>query len=106
MLDRDLAMTLAKDAAVEYHPFLNFGNGDILLLAKSSRITGDRPQHMVFRVHKSMLRSSSPIFENMFEDATSAGDIHQGIPLVQMAGDDADDLACVLTCLYSPTYVL
>ena len=56
-------------------------------------------KYLVFRMHKFMLRHHSAIFDNMFEDATSGIDIHNGVPLVHMQGDDAEDLAGILTYL-------
>ena len=105
MYDYDFRAALEKDAIVERHPQLDFSDGDILLLAQSSVGIRGHPKYLVFRIHKFMLRHHSAIFDNMFEDATSGADVYNGVPLVQMAGDNAEDLALILTYLYNPSYV-
>ena len=130
----DLRASLGPDALVERHPELDFSDGDVLLLAlaPSPPHTAAAPQgspfspssgtpcigaaaqastparYVVFRVHKFLLRHHSPVFEHLFEDATAdcdGADAHDGVPVVHMPGDDAADLARILTYLYNPAYV-
>ena len=106
MYNYDFSTTLGVDADIEPYGQLDFSDGDVLLLAQASPIIQGRPHYLIFRVHKFMLRHHSTIFDNMFEDATSDADTHDGIPLIHMPGDEAEDLARILTYLYNPSYAL
>ena len=105
MYNYDLGTSLGVDAVIEPHGQLDFSDGDILLLAQSSLVVLGRPHYLLFRVHKCMLRHHSAVFDNMFEDAVCGADTYDGIPLVHMPGDEAEDLARILTYLYNPSYV-
>ena len=105
MHDYDLNTVVGKDAVIERHSQFNFSDGDILLLAKSSLNCHNDRHYLLFHVHEFMLRHNSAIFDYMFEDATSGADFYNGVPVVQMAGDNAEDLALILTYLYNPSYV-
>ena len=87
----------------ERHPTLYFTNGDVVLSASVDAAVG-RPQSRLFRVHKFLLMHHSTTFANMFADATAGpGETYDGVPIVKMEGDDAEDLAKLLNYLYNPT---
>ena len=86
----------------ERHPTLYFPTGDVVLSASID--TGGPPTTQLFRVHKFLLMHHSTAFANMFTDAAAdPGETYDGVPIVQMEGDDAEDLATLLNYLYNPT---
>ena len=101
---------------IEHHPHLYIASGDVILSAQtgipSSGLSEPQdpnvsPKTILFRVHKAILSLHSSAFENVFLDAiASAGDTYDGVPVVPMIGDRAEDLAQVLMCLYKPQCVL
>ena len=107
-------MSVEFDLPIERHPELYLLPGDVVLVARTSPNTDDllseeqddaAPKYWLFRVHKFMLSHHSVAFANLFADANAAsGDIYDGVPLVRMEGDRAQDLALLLTYLYYPTY--
>lgn len=108
--------------AVEKHTEFYFDDGSIVLSAHSTEVSlpgkelessgSSRPKmprpnasrKVVFRVHKSILRSASRVFANMFELSDgSASDIHDGVPLVHMP-DSAEDVEAMLDMLYGSSF--
>ncbi len=91
----------------EQHPTLYFPNGDVVLSAStdSGEDPSDAPSKtQLFRVHKFLLTHHSTTFANMFTDANpGSGESHGGVPLVELHGDKAEDLALLLNYLYNPT---
>ena len=86
----------------ERHPTLYFPTGDVVLSASIDTAGPARTQ--LFRVHKFLLMHHSTTFSNMFTDATAGpGESYDGVPIIQMEGDDAEDLAKLLNYLYNPT---
>ena len=94
---------------LERHPTLYFPNGDIVLsaLAIDSHSAGDSsdaPKTQLFRVHKFLLMHHSATFANMFADADpGSGESYDGVPMVELQGDTAEDLTLLLNYLYNPT---
>ena len=94
--------------ALERHPTLYFSDGDVVIAASTDGATRDpesaTPVSQVFRVHKFLLKHHSPTFANMFLDADAAsGESYDGVPMVELQGDKAEDLALLLNYLYNPT---
>ncbi|KAM5546236.1 hypothetical protein V8D89_000362 [Ganoderma adspersum] len=86
----------------ERHPTLYFPNGDVVLSASID--SAGPPRTQLFGVHKFLLIHHSTTFANMFTDAAAGpGETYDGVPIIQMEGDDADDLATLLNYLYNPT---
>ncbi|KAM5546251.1 hypothetical protein V8D89_000377 [Ganoderma adspersum] len=86
------------DFPAERHPTLYFPNGDVILSA-SIDVEGASPETSIhtqlFRVHKFMLVHHSATFSNMFADANpgGSGESYDRVPLVELRGDKAGDLA-------------
>ncbi|KAJ6499012.1 hypothetical protein C8R45DRAFT_925692 [Mycena sanguinolenta] len=79
--------------AFEAHvPHLYFEDGNIVLSAQDSE---NRTRY--FR----LLAKHLPIFPDMFTVSRTV-DKYDGVPVVAMAGDDADELAAFLSMLYNP----
>ena len=106
---------MPSEDSSERHPRLYFPDGDVVLAAQMSPCTDDvsvqqedvSPKYWLFRVHKFLLGHHSTTFANLFADAkATAGDMHDGVPLLQMIGDRAQDLALLLTYLYYPTLAI
>ena len=55
--------------------------------------------HVDFRVHKSILASSSPVFNNMFSLAQPSNEAVYGLPFVQLS-EDAEIVRALITALY------
>ena len=98
-------MALPSSSTVR-HQRLYFHDGDVVLAAQTSLLTRDDSEPsplLLFRVHKITLSHNSPAFANMFADASSsAGETYDGVPLVHLEGDKAEDLALLLAFLYYP----
>ncbi|KAM5546249.1 hypothetical protein V8D89_000375 [Ganoderma adspersum] len=98
---------MASAPSVERHPTLYFPNGDVVLSAQASihpRPLAAPPKTQLFRVHKFLLTHHSVTFANMFADANPAsGESYDGVPMVELQGDKAEDVALLLNYLYNPT---
>lgn len=95
---------------VQRHPELYFADGDIVLATRlfADNIASDgtaSTKYQLYRVHRPILRHHSQVFANMFVDGTP-GQMYDGVPFVEMVGDDAEGFAALLTCIYNPSYVL
>ncbi|KAI0692925.1 hypothetical protein C8T65DRAFT_562141, partial [Cerioporus squamosus] len=87
------------------HPQLYIADGDVVLAVKQPSPHEDgRTRYQVFRVHKALLRLHSPVFANMFSDATPA-QTHDNAPLVDMVDDEAAAFASLLMWIYFPSEV-
>ncbi|KAJ7902098.1 hypothetical protein B0H14DRAFT_2428823 [Mycena olivaceomarginata] len=71
-------------------------DGNIVLSAKDKE-----NRTIYFRLHKSILAKQSPIFADMFT-AASPVDQYDGVPLVVMPGDDADEMRAFIALFYEP----
>lgn len=91
-----------------YHPELNFEDGNIILRALvRPEEPSEEPFHVSFRVHKSILRMQSEVFDGMMEiPQPPAQDGNDGqIPVVDML-DDAAELIAMLKLIYHPEEIL
>lgn len=97
-----------QELNIDRHPQLYFPDGNIALLATKPLLeNGGQSRHLVFRVHKFLLRHHSETFANMIADAHAETDtVYDGVPLVEMHGDNAEDLATLLNYLYNPSCVV
>lgn len=88
-----------------YHPKFNFEDGNIVLRALIGPQTpSTSSDHISFRVHKSILRMQSEVFDGMMDlpqPPTKDGISDDQIPVVDML-DDATELIAVLTLIYHP----
>lgn len=95
------------NAVLEQHPDLYLEDGDVILAAKRAstpKSDEEPPKYILFRVHKFLLKHHSPTFSNFFADANAAPtEVYDGVPLVEMHGDNAEDFAMLLTYLYNPS---
>lgn len=99
-----LFMQVVQGMPQERHPTLYFDDGDIVLSATTSG-TGIK---QLFRVHRLYLSHASDVFRDMFVIATSSVDTekYDGISLLPLPHDSAQDLESLLDIIYHPTYVL
>ncbi|KAG8921458.1 hypothetical protein FRC00_008620, partial [Tulasnella sp. 408] len=91
-----------------YDPELDFEDGNIILRALvPPKNTSDAPFHVSFRVHKSILRMQSEVFDGMMDiPQPPAQDGNDGqIPVVDMP-DDAAELIAMLKLIYHPEEIL
>ncbi|PIL28618.1 hypothetical protein GSI_08660 [Ganoderma sinense ZZ0214-1] len=96
------------NAIIERHPKFYFPSGDIVLATKLAPQADDSegpPRYQVFRVHKFLLALRSTVFSNLFADADGAASnelSYDGVPLVELHGDNTQDFALLLSYLYEP----
>ena len=90
----------------ERHPEFYFPNGDVILAVKfilSQPEDGPR-KYQIFRVHKFLLSLRSPVFSNLFADGDGdgpeSGTSYDGVPFIELPGDNPEDFALLLSCLY------
>ena len=88
-----------NDAQLHRDPQLYFPDGDLVL----RDIGSGGPIHLL-RIHKFLLKHNSIAFKDMFsaEDG-SCSDTYDGVPVVDMHGDRAEDLALLVSYLYYPS---
>ena len=98
------AGVMDHNLVLERHPQMYFSDGDIVLAAKVSSeptSTASSPSKcQLYRVYRSVLRHNSPVFANLFADA-APGELYDDVPLVEMTGDAAEDVANLLTFIYN-----
>ena len=95
------------DAVVEHHTKFYIPSGDVALATKFTPQADESgpPRYQVVRVHKLLLGLRSAVFSNLFADANAAASkelSHDGMPLVELHGDNAEDVALLLNYLYYP----
>ncbi len=93
-------------SVVERHAHLYFPEGDVILAALKQTPKSDEapPKYTLFRVHKFLLKHHSTAFSNLLVDAKAAPtEVYDDVPLAEMHGDKADDLALLLGYLYNPS---
>ncbi|TFK47457.1 hypothetical protein OE88DRAFT_1811254 [Heliocybe sulcata] len=84
-----------EGAHIRKHDTLYIQDGNVVLSALDASQV-----HILFRVHRSMLARLSTVFSDMFVlPASSANEIYEGAPLVQMT-DSSADLESLLTVIY------
>ncbi|TFY54801.1 hypothetical protein EVG20_g9559 [Dentipellis fragilis] len=86
---------------IKHHEDLYFDDGNVALIATSRGNGGDSEEHLVFRLHQSVLAKHSSVFKDMFTMPPAAGvELYEGIPLVRVT-DSAPDLEALLRALYN-----
>ena len=104
------------DSPYERHSRLYLPDGDVILAAQSSassvqtdpsssvdRAENAQPKHVLFRVHKFLLKHHSAPLGHLFEDASVTSDeTYDGVPMATMHGDRAEDLGMLLNYIYNP----
>ncbi len=99
-------LQMDPNAVVERHPTFYIPNGDVVLAAKlTPQADESPPRYQLFRVHKFLLGLRSTVFSNLFADADAAAsnsESYDGVPLVELHGDNAEDFALLLSYLYDP----
>ena len=60
-----------------------------------------------YRIHRSILRSQSEVFNDMFQIPPSFknDDVIDGLPIVKLTGDTTEDWTALLGALYQVSYV-
>ncbi|EIW56248.1 uncharacterized protein TRAVEDRAFT_50728 [Trametes versicolor FP-101664 SS1] len=97
----DSSTTPTEATGLQRHPELYFDDGDIVLKATNS-FEGSQRNYRLFCVHQAVLSTHSPVFSNLFADASAGTEsMYDGRSLIAMA-DDAADLAHLLLYLYDP----
>lgn len=78
-------------------PHLWFEDGNVVLAT----------QTRLFRVHRGILALHSGVFSDMFALPQPEGsvELHEGIPIVELVGDDGDGMQHFLRCIYDRSYV-
>ncbi|KAG9047145.1 hypothetical protein FS837_002928 [Tulasnella sp. UAMH 9824] len=91
-----------------YHPELDFEDGNIILRALvPPQNPSDAPFHVSFRVHKSILRMQSEVFDGMMDiPQTPAQDGNEGQIRVVDMSDGAAELIAMLKLIYHPEEIL
>ncbi|PIL28619.1 hypothetical protein GSI_08661 [Ganoderma sinense ZZ0214-1] len=81
-------------------------DGDVILAAKvpSQTKAPGPPTYKIFKVHKFLLSLRSRVFYNLFmdSDASAPNDSLEGVPLVELHGDNPGDFAVLLSYIYEP----
>ena len=92
-----------QDIQSKRHPTWYYSDGDIVLRAQSEK-ESPPSTFVLFRVDKLFLSRHSEVFRDMFTVASSNNveESYDGAPLVQMAGDKAEDLAMLIEVIYDP----
>ena len=95
------------NAIIERHAKFSIPSGDVVLATKFSPQADESglPRYQVFCVHKLLLGLRSAVFSNMFAHADAAASkelSYDGVLLVELHGDNADDFALLLNILYYP----
>ena len=108
-------MSAFASSTLEQHPTLYFPHGDIILALKLAPLPSTDPvtaatgtvgtrqdRYQVYRVHQFLLSRHSQVFANMFSDS-APGNSHEGVPVVEMIGDDPEVFSQMLSFLYGPS---
>lgn len=79
-------------------PVLWFEDGNVVLATKTR----------LFRVHRGIMALNSSAFSDMFAMPQPEGlaELHEGLPLVELAGDDDEGMQHFLRCIYDRSCVL
>ena len=98
-------------STLEEHSTLYFSDGDIILAVKlapapppdsGGNAADTKDRYQVYRVHKFLLSRHSQVFANMFSDAAPGGS-YDGVPMIEMVGDDPELFSRMLSFFYSPS---
>ena len=81
------------------HGSLYFSDGNIVLTT-----AGGTGEHILFRVHQSILAKNSPVFEHMLSSPGDANETYDGVPLVKLS-DSREELESLLGILYHEMWV-
>ncbi|TFY54803.1 hypothetical protein EVG20_g9560 [Dentipellis fragilis] len=85
---------------IKHHKNLYFDDGNVALVATTRGTGGEPDEHLVFRLHQSILAKHSPVFKDMFGFPAAPGaELYEGVPLVRMT-DSASDLESLLGVFY------
>ncbi|KLO10993.1 hypothetical protein SCHPADRAFT_942395 [Schizopora paradoxa] len=102
-IDENDGQTSSTPSSRKPHDRLWFPEGNVVLGTSS----------YLFRVHKSMLSMHSSVFKDMFEshvvDESKSlhsvdGESFDGLPLVNLLGDEDEDVVCLLRAIYERSF--
>lgn len=102
-------MQLGEHAYPEFHEDFNFEDGNIVISASGNVLSKTiegldqwRPRTMLFRVHKSVMRTHSRTFADMLSlpaSPDSHGETVESLPVVTMH-DDLEDVIKLMKVIY------
>ncbi|KAG8980794.1 hypothetical protein FRB93_009003 [Tulasnella sp. JGI-2019a] len=104
-MSSDLVHLDTNPTAPNFHNDFNFDDGNIILQAMGSLTIERRkpPKPVCFRVHKSVLKSQSKTFADMFQlcpvQAEGEESLHDGVPILDV-WDDSDNIRKLMEVLY------
>ena len=89
--------SIDQEREIIRHPTLYLPDGDVVISVESASV------QYLFRVDKVFLSRHSKTFAQMFAlPEPPTGEIHDGVPLIPLYGDDPEGIAGLLTFLYNP----
>ena len=105
LIEEKLQNAMLQEMQMNRHPSLYYTDGDIILSAQAE--AESPPILVLFRVDKLFLSRHSDVFRDMFAVAPSENveEHYDGVPLVQMPQDKAEDLALLIEVIYDPPCV-